>query len=102
MRILIPVRHAAIKRFFDKYKYRKNVREEILADAEMSEGMIKRLMGDEYVHFLDAIPEIKEFLTELEQQKALKAEEYEKKNKQAVGENLVTLKTLDSTKKIQM
>ena len=66
MRVLIPVRHATIKRFFDKYKYNRRARETILAEAEESEGFIKRLMGDEYVHFIEAIPEIKEFLTELE------------------------------------
>jgi len=40
----------------------KKSREEILAAAEDSEDFIKRMMGKEYVHFAEAIPEIKQFL----------------------------------------
>ena len=65
-----------IKRFFLKYKYKKTEREEILWCAEQSEEFSRRWLGDEYVHFVDAIPEIKEFLTELEQKEVVKAEEH--------------------------
>ena len=65
LRLLIPIRHATIKKYFEKFKYRKAAREDILATAEESEEFVKRIMGKEYVHFLDAIPEIKEFLDEL-------------------------------------
>ena len=54
----MPIRHATIKRYFDKFKYRKAARQDILATAEASEEFIKRIMGKEYVHFLEAIPEI--------------------------------------------
>ena len=72
---LIPLRLACIKRFFLKNKYHKAYREEILADAEESEEFIARFMGDDYVHFVDAIPEIKEFLEELKAKEAKKLEE---------------------------
>jgi len=72
---LIPLRLACIKRFFMKNKYHKAYREEILVDAEESEEFIARFMGDEYVHFVDAIPEIKEFLEELKVKETKKLEE---------------------------
>jgi len=75
MRILIPMRHSTIKRYFDKFKMQKKKREEILQAAEESEPFIKNIMGKEYVHFTDAIPEIKEFLIEHEKKEAIKLEE---------------------------
>ena len=69
---LIPIRLACIKRFFMKNRYHKAWREEILADAEESEEFVKKFMGDDYVHFIDAIPEIKEFLEELKTKEAKK------------------------------
>lgn len=48
-----------IKRYFDKFKMQKKSREEILAAAEDSEDFIRKMMGKEYVHFTEAIPEIK-------------------------------------------
>ena len=72
---LIPLRHACIKRFFLKNKYNKAFREDILAEAEESEEFIAKFMGDEYVHFIDAIPEIKEFLGELKAKETKKLEE---------------------------
>jgi len=43
----------------------KRSREEILTAAEESEDFIRKMMGKEYVHFTEAIPEIKQFLLEL-------------------------------------
>lgn len=63
---LIPIRNSVIKRYFDKFKMQKNKREDILSAAEASENFIKGMLGREYVHFTDAIPEIKEFILELE------------------------------------
>ncbi len=48
----------------------KKSREEILAAAEDSEDFIKRMMGKEYIHFTEAIPEIKQFLLELEKKES--------------------------------
>ena len=48
----------------------KKSREEILAAAEESEDFIRRMMGKEYVHFTEAIPEIKQFLIELEKKES--------------------------------
>jgi glycerol-3-phosphate O-acyltransferase len=64
-----------IKRYFDKFKMQKKSREEILAAAEDSEDFVKRMMGKEYVHFTEAIPEIKQFLIELEKKESEKKEE---------------------------
>jgi hypothetical protein len=74
MRILIPMRHNVIKRYFEKYKMQKKKREDILKSVEESELFIKTLMGSEYVHFSEAIPEIKEFLMEHEKKETLKLE----------------------------
>ena len=59
---MIPIRLGTIKRYFDKFKMQKKSREEILAAAEDSEDFIKRMMGKEYFHFTEVIPEIKQFL----------------------------------------
>ena len=67
---MIPIRLGVIKRYFDKFKMQKKSREEILAAAEDSEDFIKRMMGKEYVHFTEAIPEIKQFLVELEKKES--------------------------------
>lgn len=62
MKQVQPVRHAMIKRYFMKYKYQRKKREEILALAEDAEEFTKEVLREDYVHFLDAIPEIKEFV----------------------------------------
>ena len=67
---LIPIRNSVIKRYFDKFKMQKRRREEILAAAEESESFIKGMLGREYVHFTDAIPEIKQFVLELEKKES--------------------------------
>ena len=48
-----------------KYKYQRKKREEILQMAQDTEEANKQILRDEYVHFIDAIPEIKEFLESL-------------------------------------
>lgn len=78
-----PIRHAMIKKFFDKFKYMRNKRDLVLELAEDAEEGIEEVLGDEYVHFKDAIPEIKQFLAEVEAREklrpALQPEEEEKK-----------------------
>lgn len=71
MRQMQPVRLGIIKRYWDKYKYQKKKRESILAALQESEEYTKKVLKDEYVHFMDAIPEIKEFLAELEAKERL-------------------------------
>lgn len=66
MRAIQPIRQAVILKYFRKYKWQKAKREEILAAIEHSEEYSKEILGDEYVHFMDAIPEIKTFLAEME------------------------------------
>ncbi len=52
----------------------KRKRDEILQAAEASEDFVWTMMGKEYVHYLDAIPEIKEFMTEHEKKVAMRTE----------------------------
>ena len=85
LEILIPLRHACIKKFFMKSRYHKTEREEILAEAEKSESFIQKFMEDEYVHFIDAIPEIKEFLEELKAKETKKIELSEKQSGRQTG-----------------
>ena len=53
MKALMPMRNGVIRRYFEKYKYQKKKREDILASALESEEFIAKLMGDEYVPLLD-------------------------------------------------
>ena len=101
LRLLIPIRHATIKKYFDKFKYRKAAREDILATAEESEEFVKRIMGKEYVHFLEAIPEIKEFLDELQEKKTLKQTQKLKTegSKEKLSEKIVDIKSLQAQNK---
>ena len=68
-----------------KSRYHKTEREEILAEAEKSESFIQKFMEDEYVHFIDAIPEIKEFLEELKAKETRKIELSEKQSGRQTG-----------------
>lgn len=92
MRALIPMRHGVIKRYFDKYKMQKSKRTEILAAAEESEAFIKNIMGKEYVHFVDAIPEIKEFMQEHEKKESVKLEDKQSREGTKIAK-LVDLKS---------
>lgn len=65
MENFLPVRNGVIKRYFDKYKYQRKKREELIGQLEESDQFVKRMMGTDYVHFMDQIPEIKEFLQAL-------------------------------------
>ena len=77
-----PIRHGVIKRYFDKYKYQKKKRDEILAAVETSEAYSKEVLGPDYVHFRVALPYIDLFLAELEAKEKLmppKSKEQEQK-----------------------
>jgi hypothetical protein len=71
---LIPIRLGIIKRYWEKNKMQKRKREEILAAAEESEAFLKDILEEKYVHFTEAIPEIGEFLVELDSKAAVKQE----------------------------
>lgn len=66
---LQPVRHNLIKKYWEKNKYSPKGREWILKMAEESEEFPKYMLEEEYIYFRDAIPEINEFLDEIERQK---------------------------------
>ena len=61
----MPVRNGVIRRYFEKYRYQKKKREDILASALESEEFIAKIMGEEYVPLLDQMPEIRDFMDEM-------------------------------------
>lgn len=96
MKQLLPIRNNTIKRYFDKFKFQRNKRTEILAAVEESETLLKDLFGEEYRHFTEEIPEIKEFMIEVEKKEKLFAEEKaqaEIEDKQAKKESIFTMKS---------
>lgn len=72
-----PIRHGIFKKYFDKYKYNKVRRELLIKTIEESEESVVDVLGPsgEYVHFLDAIPEMRTFLAEIEAKEKLEAEQ---------------------------
>lgn len=56
-----------IRRYFNKYKWQRKKRDEILAMAEDAEEFTKEVLREDYVHFLDAMPDVKEFLEKMKQ-----------------------------------
>ena len=64
------MRNGVIRRYFAKYKYQKKKREALLAAAFESEEFIAKLMHDEYVPLLDQLPEIRDFMLEMERKEA--------------------------------
>lgn len=58
MRRLVPIRLGIIKRYFDKYKFQKNKRQEILEAIEESEQQLEEILGEEHVPFAKACPEV--------------------------------------------
>jgi hypothetical protein len=80
MENIVPLRHKWIKAYFDKYKNQPKKREMILDAAEESEQYTKLVLGEEkYVHFMDAIPEIKDFMDSLQEENVGQIEETEDK-----------------------
>lgn len=78
MKKLLPIRNSIIKRYFDKFKYQRNKRNDLLAAVEESEELLRDLFGDEYRHFSEEIPEIKEFLLTIEKKEKIIQEQREK------------------------
>jgi hypothetical protein len=48
LQLLVPIRLSTIRRYFNKYKYQKGKREEILAAVEATEPVLKEGLGPEY------------------------------------------------------
>ncbi len=70
---LQPIRHSMIKKYFDKFKYQKKKRDllfEVLLESEEQVAEILAPTG-EFVPYQDAIPEIKQFLAEVEARELL-------------------------------
>lgn len=73
MLALQPVRHGLFKKYFDKYKFNKKKREMLLQFIAESEEQAEDILAPsgEFVSFTDAIPEIKNFLAEVEAREKL-------------------------------
>jgi len=54
-----------IKSYFEKHKYKKNHRNEIIQAAEETEESLQEYLREDYVHFMDAYPEIREFMEQV-------------------------------------
>jgi DNA-binding transcriptional regulator WhiA len=67
----MPIRHGVIRKYFDKFKYQKKKREMLFKLLEESESQAKEILKEDYVHYLDAIPEINQFLVEIEAKEKL-------------------------------
>jgi|LauGreDrversion4_2_1035121.scaffolds.fasta_scaffold395686_3 hypothetical protein len=68
-----PIRHSTIKKYFDKFKYQRKKRELLLELLKESEEQAEQILGPtgEFVPYLDALPEIKTFLAEIEAKEKL-------------------------------
>jgi len=67
-----------------------------LAAVEESESLLRDLFGEDYRHFTEEIPEIKEFMIEVEKKEKQRAEEKaqaELEERQAKRESIFTMKS---------
>ena len=62
---LQKLRHIVIKSYFEKHKYKKNHRNEIIQAAEETEESLQEYLREDYVRFMDAYPEIREFMEQV-------------------------------------
>jgi len=92
VRQLLPIRNATLKRYFDKFKMQKKKRDEFMEAALESEKEIELVMGDDYVHFMDVYPEIRQFMEEHESKEAIKLEAKQAREGTKIA-NLVDLKS---------
>lgn len=72
---LCKLRHGVIKRYFEKNKYKRTNRNEIIQAAEESEEAIKAILGKRHVHFMDANPEIREFMAQVNKDQEVKEDD---------------------------
>lgn len=71
MRMMQPIRHGLIAKALQKVKYQRRKRENLLAHIETTEEAPKEILREEYIHFLDAIPDFKEFLAKIRAEEAI-------------------------------
>lgn len=98
MKTLAKLRHGVIKRYFEQHKYKRNHRNEIIEAAEETEVAIQEILRDDHVHFLDANPEIREFMEQVNKDQTIKIEAAEEKTGRKQGD-LPDIKRLQLDKK---
>ena len=91
MKAIMPIRHVWMRKYLDKYKWSKEKREELIQMFEESEEQAAEILGDEYVHFLDTMPDIKQFIESLKG----KDEEYLARKKKEAEENIEVDEIID-------
>lgn len=95
---ITPIRHEWIRKYLNKYKNQPKRIKVILEMAEESEAYTKLFMPDEkYVHFLDAMPDLKEYtanvLKQEEERLALKKLQEEEAKEKADTSNVFVLQS---------
>lgn len=100
MQKLCRLRHGVIKRYFEKNKYKKNSRNEIIEAAEESEIAIQEVMRDDHVHFLDANPEIRTFMEQVNKDETTKVDAVIEKGGRKQGDlpDIKRIKQIDQPK----
>ena len=86
-----------IKRYFEANKYKRAARNDIIKQAEETEEAIAEIMGPRHVHFMDAHPEIREFMEQVNKDEGQKQEEIVIKTGRKVGD-LPDIKKLSEKK----
>jgi large subunit ribosomal protein L28 len=63
-----PIRHGIIKKYFEKFKWQKKKRDLLLEILKESEEQVSEVLSPtgEFVPYKEAIPEIKQFMAEVE------------------------------------
>lgn len=63
-----PIRHGVIRKYFQKFKWQRKKRELLFQILEESEEQVAEILGptNEFVPYMEAIPEIRTFLAEVE------------------------------------
>lgn len=83
---LQKLRHGVIKRYFDKFKYKRAHRNEIIESAEESELVFEQVMGPDHVHFMDAHPDIRKFMDNVNRDQTKKEEAVVEKRGRKIGD----------------
>ena len=81
--LLQPMRHDVIRKYWNLNKNSEVGRMKILKYAEQTEEFTKYVLEEDYIYYRDAIPEIDEFLEQVEREKQISIE---KKRRTQFGE----------------
>jgi len=69
IRKLQPFRIAVFKRYWDKFKYNKTRREQLIQTIDDADEQVAFYLGDEYRNWKDEIPGCRDFLKAVQEKK---------------------------------